>query len=113
MSITGIVVRRRVPNLDEAVPFYEALTGSVANRFAFGGAQLAAVGPFLLFAAPADIAGKLEAVAATIKVDDVVEQARLLRSIGAEIVAPPARTPNGHRLVARHPDGGVFEYVSR
>ncbi len=113
MSITGIVVRRRVPDLDAAVSFHEALTGSVAKRFAFGGAQLAAVGPFLLFAAPADVADKLEAMVATISVEDLDEQTRLLTSIGAEIVAPAARTPNGHRLIARHPDGGVFEYVSR
>lgn len=54
MSIAGVVVRRRVPDLDAAVSFYEELTGAVGSRFAFGGAQLA----------------------------------------------------------ARHPDGGVFEYVS-
>jgi len=52
MSITGVVVRRRVPDLDAAIPFYEELTGAVGSRFAFGGAPLAAVGSFLLFTEP-------------------------------------------------------------
>ncbi len=112
MSIIGVVVRRRVPDLDAVVPFYEELTGTVGSRFAFGGAQLAAVGSFLLFAAPDDVAERLERVVATIKVDDLAEWTPRLQSLGAEIVAPTAATPNGRRLIARHPDGGVFEYVS-
>lgn len=88
-----------------------SLTGAVGSRFAFGGAQLAAVGSFLLFAAPDDLAERLERVVATITVDDVAEWAPRLQSLGAEIVAPAAATPNGRRLVARHPDGGIFEYV--
>lgn len=112
MSITRVVVRRRVADLDAAVPFYEGLTGAVSTRFALSGAQLAAVGPFLLFAAPDDIADRLERVVATITADDVAEWTRRLQSLGAEIVAPATATPNGQRLVARHPDGSVFEYVS-
>jgi len=29
----------------------------------------------------------------------------VLEQLGAEIIAPPSSAPNGHRLVARHPDG--------
>jgi predicted enzyme related to lactoylglutathione lyase len=111
MTITGVVVRRRVDDLDAAVTFYEQLTGQTSKRFAFGGAELAAVGPFLLFAAPPDIAELLERVIASISVDDVDAQAEQLEQLGAEIIAPPSPTPNGRRLVARHPDGSVFEYV--
>jgi hypothetical protein len=37
----------------------------------------------------------------------------LLVRLAAQIVAPASATPNGYRLLARHPDGAVFEYVSR
>jgi len=49
------------------------LTGAVGSRFAFGGAQLAAVSSFLLFTAPDDVAERLERVVATIRVEDVAE----------------------------------------
>jgi predicted enzyme related to lactoylglutathione lyase len=111
MTITGVVVRRRVTDLEAAVTFYEALTGARANRFSFGGADLAAVGPFLVFAAPDDAAQVFERVVATISVDDLDELATRLEALGATIIAPPAPTPNGQRMIARHPDGGVFEYV--
>ncbi len=89
------------------------MTGKLGSRFAFARAQLAAVGSFLLFAAPDDIADRLERVVATIRVDDVAEWTARLQPLGAEIVAPAELTPNGRRLIARHPDGGVFEYVSK
>jgi hypothetical protein len=36
-----------------------------------------------------------------------------LKAVGAQIVAGPKETPIGRNLVARHPDGSVFEYVDR
>jgi predicted enzyme related to lactoylglutathione lyase len=111
VTITGVVIRRRVDDLDAAVDFYERLTGQTANRFAFGEVDLAGIGPFLVFSAPENVAERLARVVATISVDDVAAQAAELQRLGAEIVAPPTGTPNGRRLIARHPDGGVFEYV--
>lgn len=49
MTITGVVVRRRVEDLKASVRFYEQLTGVAAKLFSFSGADLAAIGPFLLF----------------------------------------------------------------
>ncbi len=111
MAITGVVVRRRVADLDAAIEFYEALTATSADRFAFSGARLASIGPFLIFAADGELAAQLERVVATVTVDDLDAQAGLLRSLGAEVVAPVTATPNGRRMIARHPDGGVFEYT--
>ncbi len=87
---------RNPPVLDlrAAIDFYQRLTGQPATRFAFGGAELAAVGPFLLFAAAYDVAERLSR-AASISVDDVIAQARAIEQLGAEIVAPPSPTPNG------------------
>ncbi|MBV9820189.1 MAG: VOC family protein [Solirubrobacterales bacterium] len=113
MAISGVVIRRRVDDLDSAVAFYERLCGRAARRFGLRGAELATVGPFLLFSAPEHVGDRLENVAATLTVDDLVAHEALLRSLGAQIIAPIAETPNGRRLVARHPDGAVFEYVGR
>ncbi|MGW7605424.1 VOC family protein [Streptomyces antimycoticus] len=34
-----------------------------------------------------------------------------LGKAGAEILEAPNEVPNGTRIVARHPDGSVFEYM--
>jgi hypothetical protein len=34
-----------------------------------------------------------------------------LQAAGGEIAEGPAPAPNGARLIARHPDGTVFEYI--
>jgi predicted enzyme related to lactoylglutathione lyase len=106
-------VRRRVDDLDAAVDFYEALTGNAAQRFSFAGAELAAVGSFLLFEAVGELGDRLERVAATITVSDLDTHCELLAQLGADIEAPLSPTPNGRRLIARHPDGAVIEYVGR
>jgi predicted enzyme related to lactoylglutathione lyase len=111
MRITGMIIRRPVDDLAIAVPFYEALTGEPAHRLSFASAELAAVGPFLLVAAGSD--ERARKVAATITVDDLPATHQLLVRLGAEVVARIATTPNGHRMIVRHPDGAVFEYVSR
>jgi predicted enzyme related to lactoylglutathione lyase len=110
MAITGVIIRRPVDDLAVAIPFYESLTGETAHRFASGGVELAAVGPFLLFTA-GEHANRIAQVAATLTVDDLPATEKLLTGLGAEIIAPATATPNGHRLIARHPDGAVYEYT--
>jgi hypothetical protein len=34
-----------------------------------------------------------------------------LKSAGGEVVDGPAPAPNGARLIARQPDGAIFEYI--
>lgn len=92
---------RRATSADPAaaVPFSEALTGETAHRFRSAGAELAAVGPFLLLSAgPGEPVAR---VAATVTVDDLPATQRLLTDLGAEIIAPAAATPNGHRPALR------------
>jgi predicted enzyme related to lactoylglutathione lyase len=111
MPITSVVVRQRVDDLEAALPFYERLTGQTASRFAFAGATLASIGPFLLFSGPDEVAGRLAGVAATLPVPDLKTAVKEGLAAGAELVAPVQATPNGHRAVLRHPHGGVYEYV--
>lgn len=55
----------------------------------------------------------LRKVAATNAVQDVEEAGRVLAEMSADIVAGPLPTPVGRNLIARHPDGAVYEYADR
>jgi predicted enzyme related to lactoylglutathione lyase len=111
MTIESVVLRQRVQDLDAAVPFYEKLTGSTASRFSFAGVTLASVGPFLLFSGPDEAVQRVAGVTGTLAVADLAAVVEEAIAAGAEVVAPASPTPNGHRVVLRHPQGGVFEYV--
>ncbi|PZT70951.1 VOC family protein [Streptomyces sp. SW4] len=113
MDILGATLRIYVDDLDKAIPFYEGLAGGRALRFERGGVEVAAVGCFLLMSGPESQLELLRKVAATIAVTDVEEAHRTLSELGADIVAGPLPTPAGRNLIARHPDGTVYEYVDR
>jgi predicted enzyme related to lactoylglutathione lyase len=108
-NITEVIVRVFVDDLDAAVPFYERLAdGAEAKRFAFRDVELASVGPFLL------LSGNTAAYrdrTATLVVKDLGPVLAAIESAGGEAVEGPAPGPNGERLIARHPDGSVFEYI--
>ena len=113
MDILGATLRIYVDDLDKAIPFYEGLAGGEALRFERGGVHVAAVGCFLLMSGPESQLEVLRKVAATIAVTDVEETHRVLGSLGADIIAGPVATPAGRNLIARPPDGAIYEYVDR
>ena len=113
MDILGTSLRVCVDDLDAAVTAYEKLTGAEAVRFLSGTVATAAVGPFLLMSGPPAQLEVLSKIRATLAVRDVDEASRDLRSAGADILAGPSPTPVGRSVVARHPDGSIFEYVDR
>ena len=109
-NIAKVVARVVVDDLDKAIPLYEGLSGAEATKFSHGSVNLASVGPFLLLAAEG--AEGYTDRNATILVGDLVPVLRELELVGGEIMIPPMGTPNGERMVARHPDGSVFEYIA-
>jgi len=113
MEILGTSLRVCVDDLDAAVPAYERLTNAEAVRFEQGPVTVAAVGPFFLMSGPEGHLEVLRKIAATLAVRNVDEALADLKAVGAEIIAGPKSTPVGRNLVARHPDGSVFEYVDR
>ncbi|MEU0741541.1 VOC family protein [Streptomyces sp. NPDC006134] len=113
MEILGATLRVCVDDLEKAIPFYERLAGGRALRFGRGGVQVAAVGCFLLMSGPESELEVLRKVAATIAVTDVEDTRHTLAELGADIIAGPVATPAGRNLIARHPDGAVYEYVDR
>jgi predicted enzyme related to lactoylglutathione lyase len=47
----------------------------------------------------------------TVQVTSLGPVLAALESAGGEVIEDPAPAPNGTRLIARHPDGAVFEYI--
>ncbi|MFK8850249.1 VOC family protein [Streptomyces sp. Ac-502] len=113
MDILGTSLRVCVTDLDAAVGVYERLTGAEAMRFEHGGVSVAAVGCFVLMSGPEAQLSVLSKITATLAVQDVDDAVADLNAVGAQIIAGPLPTPAGRNLVARHPDGSVFEYVDR
>jgi hypothetical protein len=69
---------------------------------------VAQVGPFLLLSG--DTARYRDRVA-TILVRHLPPVIAAIQAVGGHILEGPAPAPNGDRLIARHPDGAVFEYI--
>jgi hypothetical protein len=109
-NIVKILARVVVDDLDEAIPLYQALSGAEPTKFSHGGAKLASVGPFLLLAAEG--ADGYTDRNATVLVADLGPVLSEIDRVGGEIMVAPAMGPNGERMVARHPDGAVFEYIA-
>jgi hypothetical protein len=108
-NIVGVLARVFVDDLNAALELYQRLAGEEEpERFRFRDVELARVGPFLLLAG--DTAAYRDRVA-TILVRDLSPVIDDLRRAGATVLEGPAPAPNGSRLIARHPDGSVFEYI--
>jgi predicted enzyme related to lactoylglutathione lyase len=108
-NINGVLARVFVPDLAAAIPLYRELAQVTAvNRFSFRDVELAQVGPFLLLAG--NTAAYRDRVA-TILVSDLAPVMAALAASGGQLIEGPSSAPNGARLIARHPDGSVFEYI--
>jgi predicted enzyme related to lactoylglutathione lyase len=98
-----------VDDLDPAIPLYQQLAQTTAvNRFRFRDVQLAQVGPFLLLSGGT---ARYRDRVATILVRHLPPVIAAIQAAGGHILEGPAPGPNGDRLIARHPDGAVFEYI--
>jgi hypothetical protein len=107
-NISEVLARVFVPDIDAAIPLYEELAQAQAEKFSFRDVELARVGPFLLLAG--DATAYLNRTA-TITVRSLAPVLAALKTAGGEVIEGPAPAPNGPRLIARHPDGSVFEYI--
>jgi predicted enzyme related to lactoylglutathione lyase len=107
-NFQDVLARVFVDDLDAAIPFYEQLAEETARRFEFRDVQLARVGSFLLLAG--DTAAYRDRVA-TVMVASLAPVLDALRESGGAVIEGPSPAPNGARLIARHPDGSVFEYI--
>lgn len=100
-----------VDDLDRALPFYGRLAGGQEpHRFRFRDLDLARVGPFLLLAGDTEPYREQVATLLTRDLEPVIDE---IEQAGGHILEGPSPAPNGRRLIARHPDGAVFEYIER
>ncbi len=108
-TILGVLARIYVDDIDAALPLYRELAdGASPHRFAFRRLRLAKVGSFLLIEGADE---EIRSHSATIAVRDVDAVARAIEEAGGELIEGPAPGPSGPRLIARHPDGSIIEYV--
>jgi len=108
-NIRAMIADVEVDNLDAAIPFYRELAGDVeVRRFPYLELELALVGPFLLYSGPLE---KYVSQTATVVVESLDPVLEALSKAGGEVLEAPNEVPNGRRIVARHPDGSVFEYM--
>jgi predicted enzyme related to lactoylglutathione lyase len=108
-NIRAMIADVEVENLEAAIPFYRELAGDVeVRRFPYRELELALVGPFLLYSGPLE---KYVSQTATVIVDSLDPVLEALKRAGGEVLEAPNEVPNGTRIVARHPDGAVFEYM--
>ena len=108
-TIRGVLARIYVNDLDSALPLYEQLTGDdTPHRFSYQSARLAKVGVFLLIEG-ADATARSHA--ATVNVRDIDTVVQTITAAGGQLLEGPAPGPNGTRLIARHPDGNIIEYI--
>jgi len=108
-NIRAMIANVEVESLEDAIPLYRELAGDVdVRRFPYRELEVALVGPFLLYAGPLE---KYVSQTATVLVDSLDPVLDALGKAGAEILEAPNEVPNGTRIVARHPDGSVFEYM--
>jgi predicted enzyme related to lactoylglutathione lyase len=110
-NVIGVIARVVVADLDRAIPLYQGISGETeVQRFDFGEVEMAGVGPFLLLAGnTAPYANRV----ATLLVRDLAPIVAEIERAGGELLDGPAPGPNGDRLIARNPDGAVFEYIQK
>ena len=109
--VSAVLARVFVDDLDTALPLYRQLSGDAEpRRFGFADVRLAWVGQFLLLQVPDGQQAAYER-AATLLVDDISAARAAVESAGGTILEGPADAPNGPRMIARHADGTVFEYI--
>lgn len=107
--VTAVLARIYVDDLPAALPLYERLAAQAApHRFGFRGLRLATVGRFLLIEGADDA---VRSRTATLVVSDIDAVAEVVSDGGGALLEGPAAGPNGRRLIARHPDGSVVEYL--
>jgi predicted enzyme related to lactoylglutathione lyase len=111
--VQAVLARVIVDDIDRALPLYQQLSGSSPEeirRFAFRDVQLAWVGSFLLLSGPPAALVSYQRTA-TLLVSDVTAAAALVTAAGGTLLEGPDDGPNGPRLITRHPDGSIFEYI--
>ncbi len=108
-NIIGVLARVFVDDIDAALELYQSLSGGQEPaRLSFRDVELARVGPFLL------LSGNTAAYrnrVATLLVGDLEPVIHDVERAGGQILEGPSPAPSGRRLIARHPDGSVFEYI--
>ena len=110
-NITAVIARVVVDDLGGAIALYQGLAGTTeVQRFTFGEVELASIGPFLLLAGNTAPYSNRVATLIVKSLGPIISE---IERAGGQILDGPAPGPNGARLIAKNPDGAVFEYIEK
>lgn len=110
MKVLSIIPRVYIPELNSHLDFYKSLLDQeVQNVFSVGKIDVARFPNLLVLAGTENKpAGN---ITATIVIDSVNEAKDFVQHEGGEIMVEPLLIPSGLKMIARHPDGNIFEYI--
>ena len=108
-NINSVLARVFVSSLDAAIPLYQELA-DVADVTTSLSTTCSSVRSARSCCLPGTLPPTRDRVA-TILLDRLGSIITAIENEGGQIVEGPSTAPNGARLIARHPDGSVFEYI--
>jgi predicted enzyme related to lactoylglutathione lyase len=112
LTILKTYARLYGDSLDKALPLLAEVTGATLDlRLSLGEVEMAVIGDFLVFAGSPQAVAPLQAVTATVVVNDINDVGAVLAAYGAQVIAGPADGPTGRWFYARHADGAQVEYI--
>ena len=114
MKVNKILSRFYVPEMTDAVEFYEkVLNEKCSLRFKYTemNLELAQVGSILLLCGSDEALQPFKDTKATFLVDSILEYRDFLLSNGAVVIRDLKEVPTGINMTLKHLDGTIVEYV--
>lgn len=110
MNILAVVPRLYVSDLQTHLEFYKILLEQeTPQEFQMNGTHVIRFTNLLLFEELNETIKNH--VAATIVIDDLNEVRKLILNYNGAMITEPIQVPTGMKMIVRHPDGNVIEYI--
>ncbi|WP_144611504.1 hypothetical protein [Bacillus cereus] len=110
MNILAVVPRLYVSDLQTHLEFYKILLDQeTPQEFQMNGTHVIRFTNLLLIE---DLNETIKnQVAATIVIDDLQKVKKLVFNYNGEMITEPIQVPTGMKMIVRHPDGNIIEYI--
>ena len=110
MNILAVVPRLYVSDLQTHLEFYKILLKQEKpHEFQMNGTHVIRFTNLLLIEELNETVKNH--VAATIVIDDLNEVKKLILNYNGVMITEPIQVPTGMKMIIRHPDGNIIEYI--
>ena len=110
MNILAVVPRLYVSDLQTHLEFYKILLEQeTPHEFQMNGTHVIRFTNLLLIEELNETIKNH--VAATIVIDDLNEVRKLILNYNGVMITEPIQVPTGMKMIIRHPDGNIIEYI--